>query len=165
MLNDFNCWQYTVMEAFTALTSNSSITTKPGFQKVPAKAEKKKANNKMTPLHLISDTCILWRLNLQNTDFKRHLLQSAERFIHFINPLTHSHITAATLLYSCVYNPMNKSLLKCWLSLRWCWRMCLSNRKPYFAIFSLTDININWSLMWKKILSHSSCYNLRYFAY
>lgn len=40
MLNDSNCWQCTVMEAFTALTSNSSITTKPGFQKVPAKRDR-----------------------------------------------------------------------------------------------------------------------------
>lgn len=42
MLNDSNCWQCTVMEAFTALTSNSSITTKPGFQKVPAKWDRLK---------------------------------------------------------------------------------------------------------------------------
>lgn len=33
MLNDSNCWQCTVMEAFRDLTSNSSITTKLGFQK------------------------------------------------------------------------------------------------------------------------------------
>lgn len=122
------CWQCTVMEAFRALTSNSSITTKLGFQKFQQSGIYRLRKRKHTTKN-DSFAFNKWYLHSLRTSFIKHWFQMPPApvckafYTFYISTHTQSHHSCNAIVQLCLR--MDTSALKYWLSLRWCWWICV----------------------------------------